>query len=110
MTTFIKTALVALSLSTAALSGAQAQQVELVTGIGFGHSHADAMQNAVRAWINQSIRDYGSGDWNSAFKGPMSCSKQSGSGGITSFGIGVEGDASGKWSCSVSGLPLSALG
>ena len=93
----------------AATGAAQAQQVELVTGVGFGHSKVEAQVQAVRAWINQSVRDYGDPNWNDAMRTQMKCFEDGGSG-FGTLGIGVEGDVSGKWSCTVTGLPLAALG
>jgi len=99
-------AIVALSASTGAFA-----QIELTTGIGFGETRALAQAQAVRAWVNQAMIDHGSADWSTAFKGPVECTQQTPTtdGGITTRGIGVEGDVNAAWVCSVSGLPQSAL-
>ena len=109
MKTFVKTALVALALAATA-APSFAQTINWTTGIGFGESLTQAIQSAVRAWMNQSYVDHGDMNWNTAFKGPMECyQSQPQNGGITTFGIGVEGNPSGQWSCSVTGVPLSVV-
>ena len=109
MKTFAKTALIVLTLA-ATTAPSFAQGLNWTTGIGFGENRTQAVQAAVRAWMNQSYRDHGDMNWNTAFKGPMECfQSQQQPGGITSFGIGVEGNPSGSWSCSVTGVPLSVV-
>ena len=105
MKTLFKNTALAATFALAAATGAQAQAS--VVGIGFGDTYAEAMQNAVRAWIMQSYRDYGVGNWNTASRGPIQCNQQQSSsgGGYSTLGVGVEGDATGSWSCSVSGFP-----
>lgn len=108
MTHFTKTALCALALSLTALPSSSGQ-VELVTAIGFGNTKVHATQNAVRGWILEASRIYGGADWNTALRGQLDCFKQDASGGYGTSSIVVEGDASAPWSCSVSGIPLSAV-
>ncbi|MEM1378638.1 MAG: hypothetical protein AAGG69_14755 [Pseudomonadota bacterium] len=105
----LKSALIAATVAITASTGAFAQNVELTTGIGFGQTRTQAMQEAVRAWVNQSMIDHGSADWNTAFKGPMECNQSASSGGTTTQGIGIGGDLTGSWACSVSGVPATAL-
>lgn len=107
-----KTPLLAMTLALAAAPAFAQQSVELVTGIGFGNSQVEATQNSVRAWIIEGTRLYGSADWNTALRGNIQCNQtpQTGNGGgATTLGIGVEGDATGSWACTVTGLPLSAI-
>lgn len=107
----IKTPLLALTLVLGTAPAFAQQSVELVTGIGFGASQVEATQNSVRAWIIEGTRLYGSADFNTALRGSIECNQtpQTGGGGVTTFGIGVSGDATGDWSCTVTGLPLSAI-
>ena len=107
----LKTALIGAAIALSTSSGAFAQSIELTTGVGFGQTRALAQAQAVRAWINQSMIDHGSADWNTAFKGPVECAPQTPTtgGGVTTQGIGIEGDQNAAWVCTVSGLPQSAL-
>lgn len=101
---------VGLVLSSAPIS---AQTVELVTGVGFGNTQPEAMQNAIRAWVIEGQRLYQTADFNTALRTEISCNESASAGassGITTQGVRIEGDVSGAWSCSLSGLPLSALG
>lgn len=112
MFTSFKTPLLALTLALSAAPVFAQQTVELVTGIGFGTSQVEATQNSVRAWIIEGTRLYGSADFNTALRGSIDCNQTpsaGGGGGITTFGVGVSGDATGDWSCTVTGLPLSAI-
>lgn len=113
MTTFFKTSTLALALALTAAPVVAQQSVELVTGIGFGNSQVEATQNSVRAWIIEGTRLYGTADWNTALRGNIQCNETpqtgGGDGGAQTFGIGVEGDATGSWACTVTGLPLSAI-
>ncbi|MEL6203140.1 MAG: hypothetical protein AAFR39_12355 [Pseudomonadota bacterium] len=104
-----KTALISAAIALSTSTGAFSQSIELTTGIGFGQTRTQAMQEAVRAWVNQSMIDHGSADWNTAFKGPMECNQTTTGGGATTQGIGIGGDMTGSWACSVSGVPVSAL-
>jgi hypothetical protein len=103
--------LVAFTGAGTSISTAQAQSLEIVEGIGFGATQAAARQNAVRAWIRQSRRDYPGVDanYNTAIKSQISCNEEQQGGGITTFGTGVEGNVDGSWSCSVRGIPAGAL-
>ena len=88
MKTFAKTALIVLTLA-ATTAPSFAQGLNWTTGIGFGENRTQAVQAAVRAWMNQSYRDHGDMNWNTAFKGPMECfQSQQQPGGITSRGRG----------------------
>jgi hypothetical protein len=103
--------LVAFTGAGTSITTAQAQSLEIVEGIGFGDTQAGARRNAVRAWIRQAQRDYPGveANFNTAYKGQISCSEEQQGGGITTFGTGVEGDVDGAWSCSVRGVPAGAL-
>lgn len=88
-----------------------AQTVEVVTGVGFGASQPEAFQNAIRAWLIEAIDLYGSADFGSALTTDVSCFEQGAStGGVTALGVEVIGDPTGAWSCSVQGIPASAIG
>ena len=108
----IKIALAASILATGFTSiapiAAQAQNIELVEGLGFGTTRRSATTNAVRAWIRQARRDYpGSrANFNNAFRSGINCEiENSSNGGPTTLGIGVEGNVDGRWSCYVRGVP-----
>lgn len=109
----LKTPLLALTLALSAAPVMAQQSVELVTGIGFGQSQVAATQNAVRAWVREGVRLYGSADFNSALRTGIDCNYTAP--GATSaptygtFGVQIEGDASAPWACSITGLPLSAI-
>ncbi|GAB5448253.1 hypothetical protein [Gymnodinialimonas sp.] len=112
MFTSFKAPILALALAATAVPAMAQQSVELVTGIGFGNSQVEATQNSVRAWIIEGTRLYGTADWNTALRGNIQCNQTpqtGGGGGATTMGIGVEGDATGSWACTVTGLPLSAI-
>ncbi len=90
---------------------ASAQTVEIVTGVGFGASQPEAFQNAIRAWLIEAIQLYGSADFGSALTTEVNCFEQAASsGGATTFGVEVIGDPTAAWSCSVAGIPASAIG
>lgn len=110
MTKFAKIALTALSLAVAGAGTAQAQQVELITAIGFGQTKAHAQMTAVKQWVMEGSRMYGWADWNTALRGEMECFKIDPSGAqYSTKSIVVGGDVTQPWSCSVTGLPLSAI-
>ena len=110
----IKIALAASILATGFTSiapvAAQAQNIELAEGLGFGSSRRSATSNAVRAWIRQARRDYPSSraNFNTAFRSGVNCEieQQTASNNeYTTQGIGVEGNVNGAWSCYVRGIP-----
>lgn len=103
--------LVAFTGAGTSITTAQAQSLEIVEGVGFGDTEAAARRNAIRAWIRQSRVDYPGVDanFNTAIKSRIDCSEEQQSGGITTFGTGVAGNADGAWSCSVRGVPAGAL-
>ncbi|MDA7424495.1 hypothetical protein [Thalassococcus lentus] len=111
MTTFAKTALIALTVAAGALgvtSAAQAETVEIITAIGFGETQTYATVEAVRAWVIEATQMYGNGDWNTAFRTEMDCFKQ-GSSQYTTNSIVIGGDVTAAWSCTVKGIPLAAI-
>ena len=107
MKTFTK-ALLTFALIAGATS-ASAQTVELVSGVGFGNSYPEAFQNAIRAWLIEAIQLYGSADFGSALTTDVNCFEQESSGGATTFGVEVIGNPTAPWSCSVQGIPASAI-
>lgn len=113
MLSTLKTSALALTLTLSAAPVFAQATVELVTGVGFGASQIEATQNSIRAWIIEGTRLYGSADFNTALRGSIDCNQTpaagGGDGGATTFGIGVSGDATGEWACTVTGLPLSAI-
>ena len=109
MTRTLRIAAIALLASAVAAPAAAQMSIEVTEGIGFGNSQPEARINAVRAWIDQAVRDHGDGDWNGALKTNMNCFQSSGGTGIGTTAIGVEGPVSGSWSCHVKGVPASAL-
>ncbi|QXT40743.1 hypothetical protein [Gymnodinialimonas ceratoperidinii] len=113
MLTSFKIPALALTLALGAAPAFAQETVELVTGIGFGETQVEATQNSVRAWIIEGTRLYGSADFNTALRGSIDCNQTpttgGGEGGATTLGVGVSGDATGEWACTVTGLPLSAI-
>jgi hypothetical protein len=113
MITTFKAPILALTLALSAAPAFAQQSVELVTGIGFGSNQVVATQNAVRAWVREGQRLYGTADFNSALRTGIDCNytdpNAGGGSGITPFGVQIEGDATQPWACSVTGLPLSAI-
>lgn len=111
MFTKIKLPALAFTLAAAALVAGPlaAQTVEVVTGIGFGNSQPEAFQNAIRAWLVEGIQLYGTADFGSALTSDVSCFQQADNG-YTTQGIEVIGDPTASWSCSVQGIPASAIG
>lgn len=109
----LKTPLLIAALALTALPASAQQSVELVTGIGFGQSQVAATQNAVRAWVREGQRLYGTADFNSALRTGIDCNYTAP--GATStptygtLGVQIEGDATAPWACSITGLPLSAI-
>ncbi len=87
-----------------------AQTIELVTGVGFGASQPEAFQNAIRAWLTEAIKLHETAGYGSALTTDVSCFEQQAASGPTTQGIEVIGDPTAPWSCSVQGIPASAIG
>ena len=110
----IKIALAASILATGFTSIAplavQAQNIELVEGLGFGETRRSATSNAVREWIRQARRDYPNSraNFNTAFRSGVNCEREQQTASNNEYkaqGIGVEGNVEGAWSCYVRGVP-----
>jgi len=105
----IKTTLLTLALTAATVAPAMAQ-TQFVTGLGYGTDRNQAMAHSIVAWTIGATQTFGvPADWNTALRGPLSCSQiQPSSGQYTTFdstpgaNIFTHGDiATATWSCSV---------
>ncbi|MEM8876441.1 MAG: hypothetical protein AAGD23_01080 [Pseudomonadota bacterium] len=106
MKTVTKTALVAAAFLSMAAT-VQAQQVEQVTGVGFGETRLQAQTNAARAWVRQAINDYPTMQINLSRAAIRTNCEQVGSGnGYGTLGTDYEGNPNGNWTCSITGIPL----
>ncbi|MEM8749688.1 MAG: hypothetical protein AAGF28_05260 [Pseudomonadota bacterium] len=91
-------------------TGASAQELGGITGVGFHQSQGGARAMSLRAWTNEARRmyGYGAGNYNEAYDRYTNCDYLGNGGGYSSNSVGVEGDANAAWTCTSYGVPTYA--